>query len=144
MTGSKTPTRQFTEIGEGLAAGVLASGTGEIIAQKLTVQLAFQSAWRDWIYASRFPHVRADLDRNHIYGQIIGRSERRRGSRQAAWIKEGLRLTPHVDPEWTPSEVLDTLADVTGVPADGWTELASLFLAGLELGSGGAPSRVDG
>jgi hypothetical protein len=125
-----TQVEELTSIGQGLAAGCLAIGVRAVTSTKMTVEFAFIHAWRDWAYSSRFPKVRADQTRNDIYYQIIGRSERRNGGHLAAW-DVGRWLEPYFHGQWTVDDAADLMPTYTGVPWDGWLELAKLFVAGF-------------
>jgi hypothetical protein len=125
-----TKARQETIVGEGFALGCVIVGRESFNGQKMSIEFAFEHAWRDWPFAARFPAVRADAQRNSLIG-IIDRSPRRRSSCLAGWASEW-PFTPYIEESWSPAEVADLLAHECGVPEKGWRELAQLFLDHLD------------
>lgn len=129
---AKTKAVQQAEVAAGLALGVLEEGVAAITSGKMSVEFAFRPAWRRWQDTRSYPQVRADVMRDDIYYQVIGRSERRRFS-YAAWRTDGPHLVPYVSMDaWTVGESLDALAESSGVARTSWQQLARLFLAGLK------------
>jgi hypothetical protein len=93
-----------------------------------TAVAAFRYAWPRWAYASAFPQVRADMFRNDILPQLVGRSERRRGPVVAAWTQD-TALHPYLcDETMSCEEVADFLRDECGFGLAGWEQLATLML----------------
>ena len=124
--GAMTKTRQLTTAGEGLAVGLL-SVDGPAIPTD-TAAAAFRYAWSRWAYASTFPQVRADMFRNDILLQLVGRSERRRGPVVAAWMQD-TALHPYLcDETMSYEEAADFLRDECGFDLTGWEQLATLML----------------
>lgn len=124
--GGMTRTRQLTTVGEGLAVGLLSVGGALIPTDR--ADAAFRYAWSRWAYASVFPQVRADMSRNDIRLQLVGRSERRRGFVVAAWTQD-TALHPYLcDETMSYEEAADFLRDECGFGLDGWEQLATLML----------------
>lgn len=131
MTSSTmTKARQETAVGEGLAVGVLALGIEAVTSSKMSVEFAFRRAWRDWPPRSRFPQVRADVERDSIV-RILHDSENRRGSYVAFWTFGGPEYVPVLRQDWSIEECGDAVAEGSGVPFAQWVELAEAFVAAL-------------
>jgi len=130
LSSTMTKARQETIVGEGFALGCVVVGRDSFNGQRMSIESAFEHAWRRWSYSARFPTVRADIQRNSLIG-IIARSPRRRSSGLAGWASEW-PLTPYVKESWTPADVADLLTDKCGVPFEGWRQLAQLFLDHLD------------
>jgi len=128
----KSKVTQQVEVGDGLALGTLAAGIDAITANKLSIDFAFGYAWRRWTYSARYPQVKGDVARNDFYYQIAHPSERRLRKR-AVWIVERGYLYPEV---WSESdtalEALESLAEASAIPVQGWQQLADLFLGHLK------------
>jgi hypothetical protein len=84
---SMSKARQETTVGQGFALGCLALGCDSFNGQKMSIEFAFEHAWRQWPYSSRFPAVREDIHRNSLIG-IIDRSPGRRAPHLAEWAGE--------------------------------------------------------
>ena len=96
----------------------------------MTVEFAFQRAWRDWRLASKFKNVHFSVQRNDLL-RILDRSERRRGPIVAAW-SNGEMLVPYLTMDgWTIEDAADIVLGTCGVSLAGWTELSRGFVAGL-------------
>jgi hypothetical protein len=130
MVSRPTKAQQLKAVGEGLAVGCLMLGHHELPANKMNVELAFQRAWRSWPHAGRFPSVRADLERNHIYWQIIDESARRRPPIIAFW-DVGRTLRPQLQDGFSMDDARDLLQEFHDIPTDAWVELARLFTEAL-------------
>jgi hypothetical protein len=72
--GAMTRTRQLTTAGKGLAVGLLSVDALPIPTDEAAA--AFRYAWQRWAYAYAFPQVRADMFRNDILLQLVGRPQR--------------------------------------------------------------------
>lgn len=106
---------QETIVGEGFALGCVGVGRDSFNGQKMSLQFAFEHAWKRWPHSARFPSVRADIQRKSLIG-IIARSPRRRSPGLAGWASEW-PFTPYVEEGWSPSEVADLLADECACPS---------------------------
>jgi hypothetical protein len=126
---STTKPRQETTVGQ-VALGFVVVGRESFNGQKMSIEFAFGRAWRQSSYSSRFPAVRADIERNSLLG-IIDRSPGRRTSHLAGWAGQWAFL-PYVAEGWEPEEVADVLAHDGGVSLEGWRQLAQAFLNHLD------------
>lgn len=126
MTSKLTKARQQTAVGEGLAIGCIALGHTELSANKMAVEFAFQRAWRDWPQARMFPQIRAGLDRNDIYYQIMGRSGNRQGPRLAYW-NVGRTLRPQLSEGSDMEDAEDLIEKFYELPMSAWANLARAF-----------------
>lgn len=120
---------QETDVGEGLALGLVALGVTSFTDSKMSVEFAFQRAWRDWAYRSRFPAVHADVVRNDLL-RIIGKSEGRRSAHLSGWASEW-PFVPYVREDWNLEDVGELLESSSGVPLGAWVELARVFIDDL-------------
>jgi hypothetical protein len=127
MKGGRRPSKAQQEraVGEGLAVGCLSIGVEAIRAQKMTVELAFRHAWRNWSYASQFPTVHASAERDDLM-RILRDSAGRRSSIVAEWDC-GRELRPGLRSDWEVVEAAATLESDTGVPLHGWEELTNTW-----------------
>lgn len=120
--------QQVKQVVQGLALGVLAQDPGEMIADKIATEFAFNHAWRHWPRATEFPSI-SGHDPGNLIWIGMGRSERRVGA-TASWTRNRT-LEPHVLYEgWTVAECLDVLQDERASAGD-WIELGALFLKGV-------------
>lgn len=125
--------RQETAVGQGLAVGCLALGVVAVTANKLTLELAFERAWRDWPSAGLFPVVRASLERNDL-PRILRDSAGRRGG-GIAWWECGREWVPVLGKGFDDArEAGDALETGTDVPLGDWRLLARDFTAALGQG----------
>ncbi|MEO8136172.1 MAG: hypothetical protein ABI831_19625 [Betaproteobacteria bacterium] len=125
-----TKAKQETAVGQGLAVGCLALGVTAVTSKKMSVEMAFIRAWRDWPQARHFPTIRADLERNDIL-PIIHDSPRRRGGYIAEWAV-GRTLEPLLRGDWDVDEAGAQLEIASDVPLEGWIELARAFTDDLD------------
>jgi hypothetical protein len=139
MASKPTKAQQLKAVGEGLAVGCLMRGHHELPANKMNVELAFQRAWRSWPYARHFPSVRADLERNHIYWQIMDSSARRRQPTIAFW-DVGRTLYPQLQEGFDMDDAKDLLPKFHDLPIAAWEELAQLFTNALLENRGSSES----
>ncbi|WP_019873209.1 hypothetical protein [Sporichthya polymorpha] len=133
MAGAPTAVQQQTTVGEGLAVGCLAIGVTSVTARKLTLELAFSRAWRDWHPAREFLAICTTLARNDIV-TILSRSERRRGPVWAAWTLDRGLYVPYLTQDWTVEETADELESSCGVGREDWKDLAGSFVHALQAG----------
>jgi hypothetical protein len=140
MASKPTKAQQLKAVGEGLAVGCLMLGHHELPANKMNVELAFQRAWRSWPHAGRFPSVRADLERNHIYWQIMDNSARRRQPTIAFW-DVGRTLHPQLQEGFDMDDAKDLLPKFHDLPIAAWVELAQLFTDALLEDRGSSESQ---
>ncbi|MEV0646083.1 hypothetical protein AB0I28_12535 [Phytomonospora sp. NPDC050363] len=123
--------QQIKTVGEGLAIGFLNLGVRAITTNKLAVEHAWRMQWRDWSKRSTFPSVKADLDINHGYGQVIHDSDRRMNT-AGAFKREGQWFYPYRwDKTWSLEECL-TLCREKSVSLEEWTDLARLLVEELK------------
>lgn len=124
----KTKAVQQTEVGDGLALGVLAAGFDSLRNDKTAIELAFRHVWRRWPHTSSYPLVKAGPATDDIYVQIMLRSASR-VHKLAAWRIEGYLICPElVHESWTLDDTLEELADASGVSEAGWRQLGTDFL----------------
>lgn len=108
-------------------------GVSAVTSDKMTVELAFQRAWRRWAPSSMFPSVHASLSRNDILS-IVRRSENRRGAIVAAWSCDQT-LRPYLTMDGlTIDDAAGILHESCGVPPQSWIDLARVFVE--DLGGG--------
>lgn len=128
---------QESYVAQGLALGVLAAGIGEVPADKIRVEFAFNHGWRRQPDSVRrnYPRILGRSAADPYYA-VFGRSERRRGPVLAAWdTSENLR--PYVCNEgWTVEESGQMLAGWSEVPWESWQSFGADFVAHLEGGVG--------
>ena len=122
-----TTARERSEVGQGLAIGVVFRGVTGFDATKLSMEFAFGRAWRSWPYASNYRYIRAEASRNDIM-QIIWDSQGRRGVVRAAWADARPGYVPFLLEAWPIGEALADLAASSEIPEDGWLELADAFI----------------
>lgn len=121
---------QETAVGQGLAVGCLALGVVAVTANKLTLELAFERAWRDWPSAGLFPVVRASLERNDLPGILRDSAGRRGGG--IAWWACGREWVPVLGAGFDDArEAGDALETGTDVPVGDWRMLARDLVAAL-------------
>ena len=124
-----TKAQQETAVGEGLAVGCLAIGVIAVTSEKMAVELAFVRAWREWAWSSPFPVIHATHARNDLL-RILHASPRRRGSVLAGWSSDR-EHQPYLPVDWGVDEAGESLESWTGVPLQGWVELARAFVEDL-------------
>lgn len=130
MSASLTKAAQETAVGEGLALGLVALDVDRFTGSKMSVEFAFQRAWRDWRYRVTFPAVHADIVRNDLL-RIIGKSEGRRSAHLSGWASQW-PFVPYLHEDWEVEEVGELLESSSGVPLGGWVELAGAFIDELQ------------
>lgn len=124
-----TKAAQETAVGEGLAVGCLALGVVAVTAEKMAVEFAFRRAWSGWGWSPGFRAVNVSHERNDLL-RILHASPRRRGSFIAEW-SSGREHEPRLRGDWDLEASGAALEDTTGVPLDGWIELARYFVDDL-------------
>ena len=125
-----TRATDLAAVGQGLAAGCLSLGALGVTSSKLALEFAFGRAWRSWPPASRFPTIKARVDRNDVL-RIVRDLERRRSAYIATWVDEGPWLRPQLRASWDLTDAAEMLAD-EGASWDEWLSLAQRFLDGLK------------
>ena len=78
-------------------------------------------------HARRFPSVRADLQGNHIYWQIMDNSARRRQPIIAFW-DVGRTLRPQLLEGFDMDDANDLVREFHDLPTAAWVELAQIFI----------------
>jgi len=122
---TQTKDQQVRDVVIGVALGVLAQSVEAVTSSKMTMEFAFNHAWRSWPRAQLFPSITGH-DPGNLFWIGVGKSEGRRGA-CAAWDR-GIWSAPYVTLEgWTVAEALDLHAD-TKVTVDDWIELGRLFV----------------
>lgn len=127
-----TATQQRNAVSEGMALGLVALGRDRIRFVKLTVDLAFKHAWRDWPHRGGFTQVATDLSKGLDEVHVMTRATKGKHTACFYWTT-GRELVVHwrqhdFDPAseddlaWA-TEVLDG-----DVPLIGWKTLAQNFL----------------
>lgn len=101
----------------------------------MNIEFAFQRAWRNWSYRSRFPAVHADVARDDLL-RIIGKSEGRRSADLSGWASEW-PFVPYLREDWKLGDVGELLESSAGVPLSAWVELARAFRDDLRGTQGG-------
>lgn len=124
-----TKDQQIRHVVEGLALGVLANDVEAVTSAKIIQEFAFNSAWRRWSRAGKFPSIGGHDPGNLIWGGI-GKSERRRMAR-AAWARDRWSW-PYITLEgWTVEDCLDLHGDERASVSD-WIDLGRLYLVGFK------------
>lgn len=123
MTQSKD--QQVKTVVIGMALGVLAQGVDALTSNKMSLEFAFNHAWRRWPEARYFPSIKGH-DPGNLFWMGLGKSELRVGA-CAAW-EDGRWRAPYITYDgWTVEEALALHADAD-VTADDWIELGRLFV----------------
>ncbi len=125
-----TKAAQETAVGEGLALGLVALDVGSFNGSKVSVEVAFQRAWRDWSHRARFPVVHTDVARNDLL-RIIRKSGGRRSPQLSGWASQW-PFVPYVHEDWELEGVGELLESSSGVPLTAWIELARAFIDDLQ------------
>jgi len=121
----QTKDQQIKAVVVGMALGVLAQGVEAVTSAKMSLEFAFNHAWRSWSEARRFPSI-SGFDPGNLFWIGLGKSERRVGA-CAAW-ESGKWCVPYITYEgWTVDEALDLHADAD-VTSEDWIELGRLFV----------------
>ena len=126
-----TDTQQRNAVSEGMALGLLMCGRNELDQNKVTIDLAFQGAWRIWGYADRFPRVTTDLRQGLDPIYVITRATERKNVWNLYWEASGRTLSVYARPQWQEIEIdADEIAESVGgdIPSSGWKALASDLL----------------
>jgi len=132
MPSAMTKAAQETAVGEGLALGLVALGVDSFNGSKMSVEFAFQRAWRNWPHRGRFPAVHADVALNDLL-RIIGKSEGRRSAHLSGWAAQW-PFVAYVREDWKVEEVGELLESSSGVALNAWIELARAFIDDLQSG----------
>lgn len=132
MPGSRlTPARQRNCVSEGIALGLLLSGTNHLRSDKLLVDGAFEIAWRAWPYRERFPQVTHDLNMGGSGMYIMSHADERKQVWVLFWGERDMAIYAR-QADWDIAEEEDLAYAqrmIDGdVPIDGWTDLARRFL----------------
>lgn len=121
----ETKDQQVKAIVIGMALGVLAQRVDAVTSAKMSLEFAFNHAWRSWPEARHFPRIKG-RDPGNYFWIGLGKSERRSGA-CAAW-ESGRWCAAYITYDgWTVEEALGlhARADVT---AQDWMELGRLFV----------------
>lgn len=132
-----TPARQRNAVSEGMALGLLMCGYDSLPFDKVSIDLAFDGAWRSWTYRSRFPQVNTDLTKGLDGVWAMTRADADKRVVALYWELDGgtFRISARQS-NWTPDnpDDLDFAAEMIdgGVPLAGWEALAREFLDRFE------------
>jgi hypothetical protein len=131
-----TPTRQRNGVSEGMAFGLALLGRQSLRFEKLRVDLAFDNAWRDWPYRSRFPQVSTDLRNGSDGVWVMTTADERKRTFVFFWVVNRELVVVQRQPDWDVGDA-DDVAYATkmmegDVPAEGWRSLAETFLRAFE------------
>lgn len=113
----------------GMALGVLAQGV-DAVTSKMSLEFAFNHAWRRWPKAGRFSSINGHNPGN-LFWIGLSKSEGRKLA-CAAWDLDRWCSPYIVYDEWTVEEALELHADDTDVTAQDWIELGRLFVGRLK------------
>lgn len=117
--------QQVKTVVVGMALGVLAQGVEAVASSKMSLEFAFNHAWRRWPEAHRFPSIKGH-DPGNLFWIGLGKSGRRQVA-CAAW-ESGRWCVPYVTYEgWSVDDALDLIAN-DEVSAEDWTALGRLFV----------------
>lgn len=114
-----------------MALGVVAVDRDTFNGPKMTVEFAFEHAWRGWAHRASFPQVRAEVRRNDLLGIIHDSPRQRSGTGVAGWPSEW-PFRPYIAENCDAEEAGELLEEATGVPLTGWIELANCFINDLD------------
>lgn len=131
-----SPARQRNAVSEGMGLGLVLSGHASIPFDKVSVDLAFEGAFRAWRYAERFPPVRTDLRQGLDGARVMTRATKSKHVWALFWDASGRELQILArQPDWDPDDEDDVgyaLNMIDGdVPREGWVLLAEDFLTHL-------------
>ncbi|MCD0446390.1 hypothetical protein LO763_22500 [Glycomyces sp. A-F 0318] len=127
--------RQRNAVSEGMALGLVMHGRWSLPFDKLAVDLAFESAWRRWLFTGQFPQVDTDLRKGTDPVWVITHTDEQKHVLRLYWGEPGRELAIHARPIVATSDVdADEIAELIDgdVPASGWHELATAFLERFE------------
>lgn len=130
-----TPARQRNAVSEGMALGLLMCGRDELPFDKMSVDLSFEGAWRDWSYGRTFRQVGTDLRNGSDGVWVMIHADKDKRVFNLYWDTDGRSLTIHRRASWADADIdADVVAEsIDGdVPAHGWKALEGGFLARLE------------
>lgn len=117
--------QQVKEVVEAVALAVLQLGVRAVTSNKMSLEFAFNHAWRRWGCTRLFPSIKGH-DPGNQFWIGVGRSERRRGA-FAAW-ETGAWAQPYVKiASWTAEEALRAHASEE-ISYEDWMELGRLFV----------------
>jgi len=127
-----TPTRQRNAVSEGAALGLVVLGYDRIRFEKWRVDLAFESAWRNWPYRSTFSQVVTDIRQGLDGVNAMTRASEAKRTMCFYWDR-GKDLAIYWRQHDFDPKSGDDLAWATrmidgGVPLEGWKSLAQAFL----------------
>ncbi|MFJ2543034.1 hypothetical protein [Microbacterium sp. NPDC087589] len=124
----QTKDQQIKDVVVGVAIGVLAQGVTAVTSSKLTLEFAFNHAWRSWPQAYRFPSI-GGHDPGNMFWIGMGKSEGRQVA-CAAWSEERWAV-PYIRYDgWSVEDALEHHASPE-VSAEDWEELGRLFVSQL-------------
>ena len=122
---ARSKDQQVKAVVIGIALGVLAQDVDAVTSNKMSLEFAFNHAWRRWPRARNFPSFKGH-DPGNLFWIGLAKSERRVGA-CAAW-ESGRWCEPYVTyNDWTVEEALELHADAD-VSAGDWIELGRLFV----------------
>lgn len=122
---TQTKDQQVKAVVIGMALGVVAQGVDAVTSAEMSLEFAFNHAWRNWPKASHFPSLRSH-DPGNLFWIGLGKSERRLGA-CAAWERDRW-CAPYITYDgWTVEEALDLHAE-GDVTAQDWIELGRFFV----------------
>ncbi len=126
---TQTKDQQVKAVVIGMALGVLAQGVDAVTSDKMSLEFAFNRAWRNWAQARHFPSIKGH-DPGNLFWIGLDKSERRSGA-CAAW-ERGRWCAPYITyDDWTVEEALDLHADANVTALD-WIELGRLVVEYFE------------
>lgn len=128
--------RQRNSVSQGFALGLLLNGYRSIGGNKLSIDMAFNSAWRRWPHRSLFPTVDSNV-RRHMDGySVIVHATEARHTFALFWEPsgDGYVIVARQD-DWSaddPDDVDFALRVIDGgLTADAWKRLASGTAEGM-------------
>ncbi|MFI7483060.1 hypothetical protein ACH9EU_11680 [Kocuria sp. M1R5S2] len=128
MPHTPSKVQQQTAVGEGLAIACLALGVDEVPNSKLDLEFAFNHAWQAWPHRSKFPQIRADMERTDIL-RILDDADGRRWAFVGSWTTDYTTWFPRLKQDnWGWAELADSAGGTFDVDLDGWISLAAPWL----------------
>lgn len=115
--------QQWKTVIDALAVALVAIGVPHIRKLRSTIELDFNSAWRNWPQSSSYPSINPD----HFYVYVM-KSARRNGAHGAfTWEGDLTAMLVGGTDWWEPDELLEFIAEHSDTSADAWKSLATSF-----------------
>lgn len=131
--------RQRNAVSEGIALGLCMLERYEFPFNKLRIDLAFESAWRDWPdrYKAQFSQVATDLKNGTDAVWVMTHADEAKHTWTFFWDVSGPKINIYSrSGDWdsdNPEDVARAVSVIDGdVPLEGWISLAQDFVTDLD------------